>query len=604
MIIFILTFIYIVILCIVSEILQKDYLLHISQLYNYRHFEYFTWLIEKDNIKNTLKKVLLQFILGIIFFFLLFICKNDGFSRIFSTLNNDFIFFLSILFSLAIITFLFFITIKRKRKIKKPLVYTKRAIRLKILYFSLFLFSNLLVLTIFLYPKNLNLIFSDKNRIIYILYLFLFSFFIFFIYNITPLIMLISQFIIYPVENILNNKFLLMAKKKIERLKEKGLIIIGITGSYGKTSIKNYIKDVLKIKYNLFASDLSYNTLMGISKNINDKLNEDHKIFISEMGARYKKDIEDLVKLCKPDIGVLSSIGPVHLQTFKNIENIINEKWKLIENSKIAFLNIDNDYIYQKAKETKDNPKFVYVGKQDFYNLNFDKLDSDKLDLNILNLIRDKTYIFTYGYKKERNPVFLVEQIELEEDKTLFNIKILNEKSYNFKTSLLGMHSAENLSVAIGLGFLFNIDYKDIYEVIEKIEPVEHRLQLIKPNQMLLIIDDAFNSNPDSASAALNVLKGFKDRKKIIITPGFIELGKLQYQKNMEFGKQISEIVDFAIFVGQTNKDALIEGFKMTNGDKNFLFAKTLEEATKFLSGLIDRSSVVLFENDLPDNYE
>lgn len=605
-------------LAIIFDLIQKDYLLHMAQLSNYRYSEYFNWLKKKENVKKLIKRLVYLFIFFIINTILIVILKrgfiNDSLIKIKSLsliilskkLEVNPIFLLLFVFILIFDFILFLFSKEKRKKQKKPLVYTKRAIRLKILYTLIYLLFLIVSLIIFndkindyfnFYSKKSGSINYDfVNLINFVqttIFLFSFSFMIYLIYSFNYFIMLISQFLIQPLEEKINRKFYNLAKEKIDELKNKNLIIIGITGSYGKTSTKFYIKQILEKKFKVLASRSSFNTPMGLSKTINDELDDSFNIFISEMGARYKNDIEELVNLAKPDIGILTAIGPVHIETFKSIENIVEEKWKIIKNSKVGFLNIDNDYIFQKLISENDNSNIKIIDDATFNKINLDNL-----------LKTDFTYVFTIGTRKERQPCFLIDSILLNNEKNTFEIIISNKKRYKFETKLLGKHSIENLAISIGLGFLFGMEYDEIYNAVNQILPVEHRLQVLKPNDMLTILDDAFNSNPDSAKAAIDVLRSFTDKKKIIITPGFIELGKIQYHKNYEFGRLISESVDFAIFVGKTNKDALIEGFKSVNNNDKYYFADNLDLASSYLPNLIDGKTVVLFENDLPDNYE
>lgn len=615
----------------------KDYLLHMAQLSNYRYYEYFNFLTKRDNIaKNIINLFYILIYFSIDIFLISFLYKNNLKNNIISSnmpykienlkilkikifninIETNILLFVLFIFLSFVNILLFYIISEKRKKQKKPLVYTKRAIRLKIFYIFIYIIILLKIYFIFHFKiiSYFNIIHGNSKLelLVKLIVLYLsFSLLILIIYYSRSFIMLLSTFFILPLEQFINNKFYLTAKEKVERLKKNNLKVIGITGSYGKTSTKFNIEQVLKKKYNVLASKLSYNTPMGLSKTINEELNENHSIFIAEMGARYKNDITELVELAKPEIGVLTEIGQVHLETFKSIENIVNEKFKIIINSKIGFLNIDNDYIYEKLKESllltnERNNKKLNENIPGIIKL-VEDLDVKKFNINTF-ISDDCIYIFTYGFNKERNPYFLIDNILTRDEKTIFEIFIpgsnfIREK-FSFETKLLGKHSVQNLAVAIGIGFLFGVQYSQIYDAVANILPVEHRLQIIKPNDMLTIIDDAFNSNPDSAIAAIEVLKQFNDRKKIIVTPGFIELGKIQYEKNYQFGKQISENFDFAIFVGKTNKDALIEGFKSFNNNNKYYYSKNLDEATLFLPSLIDRKTVILFENDLSDNYE
>ncbi|HQM88937.1 MAG TPA: UDP-N-acetylmuramoyl-tripeptide--D-alanyl-D-alanine ligase [Exilispira sp.] len=434
---------------------------------------------------------------------------------------------------------------------------------------------------------------------------------------ITPCIVCLSLAVISPYEKRINRRFYKSAADKIERLKKSnGLKVIGITGSYGKTSTKNFLASILNEAYPTFASFESYNTPMGLSKVINENIDDTVSVFIAEMGARYKGDIVELMELCKPDITILTAVGPAHIETFRSVENIMAEKWNIVLpykkselNPSFCFINSDNEYIYTQFKKYLDEKK-IYDARE--YYQSYEKIV--KLEK------ADRPIVFTYGLNASRSPFFLGTVLNTGENGTDFTLKILdllhynnspddkskskyNGSEYKFSTCLLGKHNVVNILGSIGCGYILGISVEKIIKAVSRIEPVPHRLQLIRTASDTLIIDDAYNANPDSSAAALEVISYFKSRKKIIVTPGFIELGKLQYDANFNFGKEISKIFDIAIFVGNANKDALISGFESAKSSNKYFYFDTLDDAMKILPSIQTGPCLILFENDLTDNY-
>ncbi len=662
---------------ILVEFSKKDYLLHMAQLSNYRVSEFVGWIKRNKKLKPDVRTIFFSFLLIIMILLTTF-------------LNSPVIYFLTLS------PFLILCFRSRPKRAKKPLVYTKRAKRLKVLYLIIFLFlcSSGIFLIGYLFAKyDLESSFESFNFLRYLkFYDYYFSksfatsilvstlYCVILIY-ITPCIMCLSLALISPYEKRINRRFYKSAADKIERLKKSnGLKVIGITGSYGKTSTKNFLASILNEAYPTFASFESYNTPMGLSKVINENIDETVSVFIAEMGARYRGDILELMELCKPDITILTAIGPAHLETFGCVENITAEKWDIVLpykseklNPSFCFINSDNEYIYTQFKKYLDEKK-IYDARKYYpsYYQSYEKIV--KLEK------ADKPIVFTYGINASRSPFFLCQSLNPGENGTDFTVKILdllqwknysndkeidlnkelngntlndeqndhhcnasnnntnnndddsysntnndkdndnynntnNDKDndsysiknnyieYKFSTCLLGKHNVVNLLGSIGCAYILGVPVEKIKKAVSKIEPVAHRLQLIRTSFDTLIIDDAYNANPDSSAAALEVVSYFEGRKKIIVTPGFIELGKLQYDANFNFGKEISKIFDIAIFVGIANKDALINGFESAKSLNKYFYFDTLDDATKILPSVQKGPCIILFENDLTDNY-
>ena len=366
-----------------------------------------------------------------------------------------------------------------------------------------------------------------------------------------------------PIEKMFHNKFKKEAKDILfsyHKLKK-----IGITGSYGKTSSKNIIQEVLSNDYYSLMTPASFNTPMGISRTIRENLKPLHQVFICEMGADHVGDISELMEFVKPSIGVVTSIGPQHLNTFKTIDNIINEKMQIVEmlpSDGLAVINNDNEYI--KNYKIKNNVKTVSVGI-----LN----DADYRAINI-------------SYHKLGSS---------------FQIKYQNE-IYNFKTKLLGTHNITNILVAVAIGRQLNISFEKLIASIESCPYIKHRLELKQING-LTFIDNAFNSNPSGSKMSLDVISKM-DQRRIIVTPGLIDLGNLQDKYNYEFGKYMLDKVDMVILVGKTQTIKIYQGLKDAGYDLNNVIIKdTVKEAFDYLYGIATKSDTILLENDLPDAF-
>jgi UDP-N-acetylmuramoyl-tripeptide--D-alanyl-D-alanine ligase len=240
-------------------------------------------------------------------------------------------------------------------KLKKPLIYTKRVRRFIISLFIIGLIEYL----IFTYPISIN-----KMQYFPSIVLLLTA--AFFLFYLIPFNILVTSIIIYPIEETIKNHYFKNGEKKIKSF--SNLTVIGITGSYGKTSTKFILAQILSEKYKVLATPSSFNTPMGLTKVIREKLDETYNIFISEMGARQKGDIELLCKLVKPKIGIITSIGKQHLETFKTVDNIVETKYELIESLPSDGLGVfcgDNQYCIDMYNKTNIDKILYGINKED-----------------------------------------------------------------------------------------------------------------------------------------------------------------------------------------------------------------------------------------------
>ena len=426
-----------------------------------------------------------------------------------------------------------------------PLKITKRVKRL---YFIIFLIIEILLFLGFKMP------FTDTTN-----YLFL----IFVISLILPLVIIISNYIALPIENIIKTKYLNRAKRKLKETPD--IKIIGITGSYGKTTTKNILYDILSSRYQVVATPKSFNTVNGISKTVNEQLNKLTQIFIAEMGVDNLGGMDKHLKFLKPKYAIINNIGYMHLATFKNIDNILKEKIKLaysLPNDGVVVINNDNEYL--------------------------SKINTDKI----------KAKIVTFGIEKEAD--LMAKNIQFTHEGTRFDL-LYKEETYKVVIPLIGKHNVENTLAAISLSVELGVEISDIVKSLKFVKPIPHRLEIVKEDN-ITFLDDSYNSNSIGFKNALDILKGFKDYR-VLITPGMIELGEESYNLNHQLAPFIKDSVDEVILINNSVIDAIKTGLEEMEYTNIKIFNSFKEAKAYVKEKFMDKKVVVLIENDLPDSY-
>lgn len=344
--------------------------------------------------------------------------------------------------------------------------------------------------------------------------------------------LIISNKIEYIFEIIIRKKYIKAAKNKLN--KNQNRIIIAITGSYGKTSLKYYLTQVLSYKYKVKATKGSVNTLMGLTKFINNEVEDYDEIIILEAGVDSIKGMDKLLTLFTPDIGILTSIGSMHLATFKNKDNIFNEKLKLLSSSKIGYFCLDNDYLSSKKE---------ILTKYNAYSMNQ----------------------YFSSFKRNKDGL------------------LVTYKDKQIQIPLYGLFTLSSLSLVIKIAFLLNYNEEEIIKILPNLKGEKHRLEKKVINNMI-IIDDAYNGNYDGIKEGIQTILCFEG-KKAIITPGVIELGHDYYNINYQLGKELTNL-DFVIIVSSSLNHPLLDGYKDNHGDKDKIivvsnFAKGYELTKK-----------------------
>ncbi len=386
----------------------------------------------------------------------------------------------------------------------------------------------------------------------------------------SPLWIVVANAILWPNEFKKQQAFRQEAK---DILAEYQPYTIGITGSYGKTSTKAILGGILEAIEPTFWTPGSINTEMGITRQIRENLKPQQEIAIIEMGAYQIGSIAKLCRFTPPNAGLVTAVGVMHLERFGGAENIYQAKCELaqaVPQNGILVCNGDNPGARKMATEYKKDTTILYGLEPEAGHL--DCWMSD-IDANI-----DGTN-FVIHWKDKEYPGF---------------------------TKLLGVPMLSNLVGAFTMACALGKDPDYVIAAIYNVEPANNRLNLRK-NGDGFILDDSYNSNPIGFASALEVLEALDGGRKILMTPGMVELGDIQAAENRQVALKAAAICDLAIVVGETNKEALKAGLKEGGlTDDKLMEFPNRDAALAYLTSPEHRQSkdLILIENDLPDLYE
>ncbi|MBQ7680397.1 MAG: UDP-N-acetylmuramoyl-tripeptide--D-alanyl-D-alanine ligase [Butyrivibrio sp.] len=403
---------------------------------------------------------------------------------------------------------------------------------------------------------------------------------------ILPLFVAFGAVLMVPIEKMINNWYIHDAWRRLAA--HPGLRIIGITGSYGKTSMKTALATLLSEGYRVLATPASYNTPMGVVRTIREQLTQMHEIFLCEMGARHVHDIRELTDIVHPDDGILTAIGEQHLETFGSLERITATKYELF------------DAVWEKRSQAQK------VGPAS--HLMLANIDSEPVWQELCaRKYPPEAGVITYGFREEA--AYRAQDVHVTPEGTDFTVSAPDGSTTQFHTKLMGRHNVINITGAIAMSHELGIPMKKLAAAVRRVEGAEHRLQLVRQSPQVSILDDAYNSNPAGAKAALEVLSLMGDsdgRLKILVTPGMVELGDRQAALNRVFGEQAAAVCDHILIVGKTNAQAIKEGTKDAgfSEERLHLFGSFAEAAQEMVRLDAGRSRVILLENDLPDDYK
>jgi UDP-N-acetylmuramoyl-tripeptide--D-alanyl-D-alanine ligase len=385
-----------------------------------------------------------------------------------------------------------------------------------------------------------------------------------------PFVSMAANLCLAPVQGSINLSYRVRARRKLSRLAP---MVVGITGSYGKTSTKYFTEALMESRFRVLKTRASFNTILGVCRAINEELGPEHQVLIVEMGAYRQGEIRDMARLTRPHIGVLTAIGPQHLERFGSIDTIEKAKFELLESlapDGIAVVNNDDPRVRRLASGLR----LPGIRR---YGIDY---SAGELDLR-------------------------ADSIEHGPDGLTFNLIDRYGKRVTVKTRLVGLHNVSNILAAATVALAAGVTMREIAGAIGRLQPVPHRLETHTGADGVTIIDDAYNSNPVGAANALDALAAFETGRKILVTPGMVELGVEQDAENEKFGAKAAGICDFVILVGTRQTAAIRLGLDSGGfAAERITSARNLNEGLEALKGIVRTGDVVLFENDLPDLYE
>lgn len=347
---------------------------------------------------------------------------------------------------------------------------------------------------------------------------------------------------------------------------QTGLVRIGITGSYGKTSVKFFLDTLLKQRYSVLTTRGSFNTPMGLTRVIREDMQPSHRIMLAEMGARHRGDIRQLCRMVKPQIGILTAVGPQHLETFGSIERVKETKYDLIRS-------LPED------------------GFAVFYN-----------DGAIVKELYDQTTIHKALVGGVGDDAWAEDVISGYEGSS-FTLCLRDGTRIACKTELIGEHNIGNVLLAAVTARHLGLTDVQLKRGIASLEAVEARMKPEKQQDGSILINNAFNANPQSSRASLKLLASFPGRK-ILVTPGYIELGAQEESFHRAFGENIAAVADQVILIGAKHTLPIREGLLSHDfAQENIQTFPNFTQARSYLDGICGEGDVVLYENDLPDQY-
>lgn len=386
-----------------------------------------------------------------------------------------------------------------------------------------------------------------------------------------PVVMLAANLLNKPLEAAISRWYYNDAKRILASMPD--LKIIGITGSFGKTSTKHYLHRILSERYNVLMTPGNFNTTLGVIRTIREHLKPHHQVFIVEMGAKQTGDIKEICDLVHPTIGIVTAVGEMHLETFHSVDNVRRTKFELpdsLPEDGLAVMNLDSEPIAEA------NAQF-------------------------------KARTICYAVKNTEAE-YCATQINYTPQQTQFAVKCKESLREGFTTHLAGRGNILNLLAAIAVADHLQISEAQLKRAIRQIEQIEHRLSIKRTVGGVTIIDDAYNSNPAGAKMALEVLHSFSrpdGGRRIVVTPGFVELGERQQTLNQELGSLIAKSADIAIVVNRTNREAICEGLNLEKFPANqIITVDSFAEASAYLAKSLRAGDVILYENDLPDSFK
>lgn len=353
-----------------------------------------------------------------------------------------------------------------------------------------------------------------------------------------------------PFERLISERWVTRASA---RLTSSGARVVAITGSYGKTTTKGYVHHLISGRVAAVTTPASFNNRMGLARAINEHLMPGTAVFVAEMGTYGKGEIAGLCEFVVPDIAVITSIGPVHLERFGSEESIVEAKREILAKASVAILNVDHPLLTEVADEEEGRLKVIRVSGLDV-----------AADVSVVDGV----------------------------------LRIDGMSVGAVGPEVFGSNLAAAAAAAIECG----LSGDEIAPRLPSLPVTAHRREQRTSERGFVVIDDTYNSNPAGARAALDLLFSMPgEGRRVVVTPGMVELGTRQFSENSLFGRAAAERASDLLVVGTTNRRALVEGGR--GGAATVTVLSSRQEAVEWVRSQLGPGDAVLYENDLPDHY-
>jgi UDP-N-acetylmuramoyl-tripeptide--D-alanyl-D-alanine ligase len=396
-------------------------------------------------------------------------------------------------------------------------------------------------------------------------------------HTLAPVWLVLGNLLMTPVESALRQRFVAQARAVLQRVDP---VVIGITGSYGKTSTKTYLAHILNGRYKAYPTPKSYNTMMGVCIAINNDLANDYSVdyFVCEMGAYIPGEIQAICDLTHPTISVVIEVGPQHLERFGTLENIAIAKYEIIKAlppNGVGVFNWDNPYVREMYERGYPQTRLAVSREADPAN------------------------------PPPNGPRFIASAIDEQLDGLRFTVTDMEtNQSAHFETPLLGLHNVTNILLATAIAVHEGIPLADTARRVRTLQPAESRLARLTTPQGITILNDAYSANPVGIVHALRVLAMHPAEKRLLITPGMVELGALEAQENRKLGEIAAQHATDVILIGADRTAPIKEGLLAAGFPAERLqVMERLNDSKSWYERNLKPGDVVLFLNDLPDTY-
>lgn len=370
-----------------------------------------------------------------------------------------------------------------------------------------------------------------------------------------PILVDLGLMLTRPLEQLLGWRFVRRARAKLEAVSP---VVVAITGSYGKTTTKEYVRHLCARRWTVVASPASFNNVMGLARAINEHLTPGTEVFVAEMGTYGPGEIARLCSWIPPKVGVITAVGPVHLERFRSVEAIAHAKAEILERAETAVLNVDDPRLEALAEDAAGRRVIrCSVVRED-------------ADVGVL-LTGDSLEVRVRGRAVGSTDA--------------------------------GQVFASNLACAVGAAVALGMSGQAVGDALQGLPAPQHRRAVYHSRRGFTVIDDTYNSNPAGARAALETLAklGTTTGRRVVVTPGMVELGRLQRRENRTFAELAARMATDVVVVGRTNRRSLLRGTE--EGMASVIVMGSRDEAVAWVRRTLGRGDVVLYENDLPDHY-